>query len=189
MNCRSFQDRLYEYVEGSLSTGAQAAADRHLAGCSACRQAVSKEQRLAQTVSHGLRSGAKRLTLRPEIRSQILAAAEVESRPPVRESVAELWKRLFRLAVIPVSLVLIAGCLLVRYLPSAETRRTETAGAAQNGRSIVSIQISYRVPTYKFHQEGAQVVDSLSDETVVASGTFQLGQGPVAPNPERKTSL
>ena len=32
MNCRRFQNELYEYLDGSLSPGAQAAAERHLAG-------------------------------------------------------------------------------------------------------------------------------------------------------------
>ena len=33
MNCRQFQNDLYEYLEGSLSARAQAAAEAHLVEC------------------------------------------------------------------------------------------------------------------------------------------------------------
>ena len=51
MNCRRFQDRLDQFVEGTLSAGARAAADQHLAGCAACREIVGRELDLARFLS------------------------------------------------------------------------------------------------------------------------------------------
>jgi anti-sigma factor RsiW len=91
MNCRNFQKRLYEYVEGSLSASAQAAAARHLAGCNVCRQAVRQEQQLAQFMSSRLQRDTMALTLRPDIRNRILTASEAKSSPPaVLESISNL---------------------------------------------------------------------------------------------------
>ena len=55
MNCRRFQHRLYEYLEGTLSPGAQAAAEKHLSGCAACRQALGAERQIAQSLSDKFR--------------------------------------------------------------------------------------------------------------------------------------
>jgi hypothetical protein len=44
-----------------------------------------------------------------------------------------------------------------------------------NPQTAVSVQMSYRLPTQQFHQEGNLVVDALIDETVVANGTFKSG--------------
>jgi anti-sigma factor RsiW len=68
MNCRRFQNQLDEYVEGSLSASAQAAVERHLASCDACRRTVQEERQFAQSVSIRLKQDASSLTLGLEIR-------------------------------------------------------------------------------------------------------------------------
>jgi anti-sigma factor RsiW len=192
MNCRRFQNRLHEYVEGSLSASAQAAAGRHLAGCSACRQAVRKEQQLAQFMSSRLQQATMNLTFGLEIRNRILTAFEDKSTPPVvAESIADLWKRFFRLATIPVSLLLVAAFLLITHSPGTRMYHVETISSVDNNlRPAVSIQISYHLPACQFHREGNFVIDSLSDETVVASGMLRPGgQEPLPQKLETKLPL
>jgi predicted anti-sigma-YlaC factor YlaD len=175
MNCRRFQNELHEYVEGSLSASAQAAAERHLAGCNACRQAVQKEQRLAQFISSRLQQDAMTLTLRPDIRNRILKAAEAKSTPSAAPIfIAEAWKRFFRLAAIPASLLLIAVFLLMTYFPGTRMSHKETISFVDNNlRPAVAIQISYHTLHCQFHREGNLVTDTVSDETVVASGMLR----------------
>jgi len=175
MNCRRFQNRLHEYVEGTLSAGTQAAADKHLAGCAACRHAVSQEQQLAQILSERLRQGTGNLTLRPQIRRRILTA--LESSPAADgESVVCLWKRFARPLGIAVSLLLIATFVLINFFSGARVHETGTArSVGRDIHSAVSIEVSYRVPTYKFRKEGNLVVDTLSYETIVTSGTLWTG--------------
>jgi anti-sigma factor RsiW len=186
MNCRCFQNQLHEYVEGSLSAGALAAADGHLSGCSTCRQRVRREQQFAQFLSGRLRQDTETLTLRPEIRRKILTASQGAAAPPaVAESVFGLWSRFLsnrfiRLAAIPASLLLVAAFLWISHFTGARSHETETARASDRDlHAAVSIQISYRLPARTFRREGNLVVDSLSDEIVVASGTLRPdGQEP-----------
>jgi len=172
MNCQRFQNRLHEYVEGTLSTGTQAAAERHLAGCTVCRQAVSQEQQLAQILPERLTQGTATVTLRPAIRQSILMACE-SSLAADGESVISFWSRFARPLGIAVSSLLIVTFLLVSFFSGARVHEMKTVRS--NGRDIhpiVSIDLSYHVPTYKFRREGNLVVDALSYETVVASGTL-----------------
>ena len=170
MNCRRFQNRLHEYVEGTLSAGTQAAADRHLARCTACRQAVGQEQQLAQILSKRLRLGTGTITLRPQIRRRILTA--LKSIPATnRESDVCLWNRFARPLAIAVSLLLIVTFLLINFFSGARVHETVRSDG-RDIQSAVSIEVSYLLPTYKFSKEGNLVVDTLSYETVVASGTL-----------------
>jgi anti-sigma factor RsiW len=182
MNCESFQNELHEYVEGTLSTGARADAERHLAGCDACRRLLQKEQQLARVLAARLRQSSEALTLAPEIRRNILAAARDKSAiPTAAESITNLWRYWLRLAAIPaVSLLVIATFFLEPHFFGKHTIQKAQKPAAlpvasYSPRPAVSIQISYRVPAYKFDQDRNGVIDSLSYETVAATGTFQPG--------------
>jgi anti-sigma-K factor RskA len=175
MNCRYFQNRLYEYVEGTLSAEALAAADKHLALCSACRQAVRKEQQLAQFLSDRLHHDTETLALRSSDRLRILAAVENKSTSPANEMpILGLWNRLVWPLVMAVALLLIVAFLRINYFSSAH-KTTTAQSSDRDTHSAVSIQFSYCEPTYKFHQEGDFVVDTLSCETIVASETLQTG--------------
>ena len=190
MNCRRFQNRLYEYVEGTLSPGMRAAADQHLARCSTCRQAVRQEQQLAQSLSERLRQDTEALALRPDVRERILAVLEHKSAPPMDgESVVGSWNRFAWPLAIAASLLLVVAFLRITRFPGAELHETEIARS--DVREIpVSIQVSYCVPTYKFRQEGNLVVDTLTCETMVANETLWTGgQEPVQRTQGRKMPL
>lgn len=182
MNCRRFQEELFEYVEGTLSAGALAAAEKHLAECDACRQAVEKEKRLASVLSSRLRQSSRTLTLRPEIRRNILAASRQNGpAPTVAESLIDLCKYWIRIAAIPVAVLSIAGLLAAIHFSGTRGHETNgprvvavTSPTGNNLQTSVSVQMSCR--TRQFHHEGNLVVDTFVDETVVASGTFQEGQ-------------
>lgn len=202
MNCRRFQDELLEHVEGTLSAGAQALAEQHLAGCIACRQAVEKEKRLARAMSSRLRQSSETLTLHPNIRRNILAASRRKTALPApAEPFARLWRSWLRLAVVPASLLVVAACLLAIHfsgVPRHETISVPTSprisapapALANNPQPAVSVQLSWRLPVRRFYQEGNMAVDTLIDETVVASGTFHPGgQESVSPQLEMKTPL
>ena len=70
MNCQRFQDKVFEYLEGSLSASAQTQIEAHLECCAACRQTVQTHQALAAR----FRREADSLVLRPEWTRRIEAA-------------------------------------------------------------------------------------------------------------------
>ncbi len=166
MNCRRFQHRLFEYLEGSLSPGTQAAAEKHLAECAACRRMAGEQRQVAQVLSSRFRRKTDSLQLPPVVGHRVLAAL-AEERPNgdrVRDGVI-FWPRLaWRLAA-AAGLLLLAGVFFL-----VQTRRSGAPhpqpGIAAGG---ISIQLSYVVPTYTFRRENGFVIDSLTYQTNVVN--------------------
>jgi len=181
MNCRRFQNRLHEYVEGTLPAGTWAAAHKHLALCSACGQLLRQEQQLAHLLSHRLRHDAETLTLHPDVERRILAALAERIPSTDWSSIVWSWNRLAWPLAIAVSVLLIVTLPLINHFSRGRVHPTETTRSNRGANdSAVSILISYRVPIYRFRREGDLVVDTLSYETVVASETLWTGgQSPV----------
>ncbi len=169
MNCRHFQDHLYEYVEGSLPALAQAGAGKHLAECLACRQAVQQEQQLVQFFSDRLQQASETLALRPQIRQRILANLDRNPNGPANNEFMLLsWIRFARPLAVAASVLLIVALLLVSRFSRKQPQQVFSSDR-HAVPTTVSIQLSYCVPTYVFRQEGNLVVDTLACETVVAS--------------------
>jgi len=167
MNCRRFQDELYEYLDGSLSPRAQAAAEQHLAGCAGCRQALQAERETAQCLSNTFRGATESLQLPPEVGCRVVAAlAQQRCAPDEPRGEAIFWHRwAWPLAAAASGLVLLAGFFFFARAPGPEMPRPHPHLAGEG----VSIQLSYVVPTYTFRREGGFVVDALTYQTNVVN--------------------
>jgi anti-sigma factor RsiW len=197
MNCRRFQDKLFEYVEGSLSTGELAAVEQHLSGCGACREAVQKEQQRAQALSVRFRQNSESLRLNPKIIQTVLAASR--ARPAATVSLAGLWMRWLRVAIVPVSFMLVAAILLTVHFSGRPARERTSTPVITHGATLtatsdqqaqISVKLSYRLPVHEFHQEGNLIVDTFVDETAVANGMIPSGGPKSLPQKlEMKTPL
>jgi anti-sigma factor RsiW len=183
MNCAEFQNQLHEHVEGTLAASARAAAQAHLAGCEACRRVVRAEQQFAEHLKDSIRRETASLTLRPEVWQAILLAARRKPvAPTLGESIVGLWKRFAWQAAISACMVLGVGGLLIIHFAHPATNKLETARSNERSPHAVvseypsvSIQIASRLPAWKFRQDGDLVMDTLSYETVIASGTLVPG--------------
>ncbi|MGD0262772.1 MAG: zf-HC2 domain-containing protein [Verrucomicrobiota bacterium] len=167
MNCRRFQHRLYEYLDGTLSRGAQAAAERHLSGCAACRQALQAERQIAQSLSDQFRRTTDSLQLPPEVQRRVLAALAEQSRAPSEEKGSVFaWGRL----AWPLGLAASMSLLLAGVFFFARGPKWQTAPAQPHlAEGEVSIQFSYVVPIYTFRREGGYVIDALTYQTNVVN--------------------
>jgi anti-sigma factor RsiW len=165
MNCRRFQREIYEHVDGSLSSRAQAAAERHLSGCAACRQALIQEQQTARSLSDKFRRATGSLQLPPEFGHRILAALADEHRAPgEHQAFALFWRRLaWPLAAVASGLLLLASFFFLVRPPGPGAPHSQPH-AAQNE---VSVHLSYVVPIYTFRREGGFVIDALTYQTNV----------------------
>jgi anti-sigma factor RsiW len=182
MNCEEFQNELFEYAEGSLATGEQAAADEHLAQCSACRQAVDRERQTTQFLSEGFRRNVESLVLRPEIRRRILAEAEGKSATQSPSGmIVGLWQRFAWPLGIAAALVVVAAIAGINHFSGA--RRVDHGAG-----SVVFSEDSYQVPIHKFRVEGNLVTDNISYETVVVSETLWV-EKPTHTKPKNKVTL
>jgi anti-sigma factor RsiW len=171
MNCRRFEQRLDEYADETLWPASRAAADRHLAGCAACRERVRHHRQIGQYLSATLQQATQSLRLRPDVERRVLEALPGRSRAVARQpSVAWLWLRRLRPWLAAAGLLL-AGALLIRPVSHWPNRRLETDRSPNPSLAAsASIEVSYQVPTYTFHREGRLVTDALTYETVVVHG-------------------
>jgi len=186
MNCRRFQHRIYEFLDGTLSPRAQAAAEKHVAGCDACREAVEQQRQLARALSSNLKSSTESLHLPPAFQHRILAA--LASPPASRHkapAIQLLWGRLaWRLAI--------AGCLLLVAVITVEFLHRPRDAGRQVARSqphrappAAFIRLTYSVPSYTFHSEDSLVIDSLTHRINVVNATLLTDPDPKAARPGR----
>ncbi|MGA2748423.1 MAG: zf-HC2 domain-containing protein [Verrucomicrobiota bacterium] len=175
MNCRGFQNNLFEYLDGALSSGARAAAERHLAQCEACRQVLRRQQQIAQALSERFHRDTAGMALRPEAQRRILAAlADQSADRAERNWFAGLWPRLAWPAAITAGLLVAAW--LVAGFPFGP-RAPRAVAARSSGRETgvaVTINISDCAPTYVFRREGNFVIDALTCQPRVAAQTLWL---------------
>jgi anti-sigma factor RsiW len=165
MNCRRFQHRLYEYLDGTLPPGKQAAAESHLSGCAACRQALQAERQIAQSLSEKFRRTTDSLRLPPEVQRRVLAAL-ADQRRASDEGQGSLfsWGRwAWPLGLATSSLLLVAGVFI--YVRASRPQTGPAQPRLAGGEVLV--QLSYVVPTYTFRQEGGFVIDALTYQTNV----------------------
>ncbi len=174
MNCRRFKNLLFDYLDGSLSQATKADAEAHLRGCPACRQAARHEAEVAQSLSQSLLRSTESLRLPSEVQHRVLSALERKRTPmTLRESIVAFWNRYARPLAVGAGLLLIATLPLLYHFYSQQAHHKATARAiSRSTPSAVSIQVSYRAPAYSFRREGNLVIDTLSYETIVASGTL-----------------
>jgi predicted anti-sigma-YlaC factor YlaD len=167
MNCRRFQHRLYEYLDGSLSRGAQAAAEKHLSGCAACRETLRAERQVAQSLSERFRQTTDSLQLPPEVQHRVLAPlADQRPEPPEEPFSVFSWGRwAWPVGLAASVMLLLAGVFLhVRaFRPQVGPAQPLRAG------NPIQVQFSYVVPAYTFRQEGGLVVDTLTYQTNVVN--------------------
>ena len=167
MNCRGFQHRLYEYLDGALSPGAQAAAEKHLSGCTACRKALRTERQAAQFLSDKFRQSTDSLQLPPEVQHRVLAGLADQRRAPAGEQGSLLsWGRWeWPVGLAASVLLLLAGVFF--YVKAS--RPPAGPSLPHFGGAGIQVQFSYVVPTYTFRQEGGFVVDALIYQTNVVN--------------------
>jgi anti-sigma factor RsiW len=167
MNCRRFQHRIYEYLDGALSRGAQAAAEKHLSECAACRQALCAERQIGQSLSDTFRQTTDSLQLPQEVQRWVLAALADQRRTPAEERASVFsWGRLaWPLGLAASVLLLLAGVFFFARTPRPQMAHPQPHLAGGG----VSIQLSYVMPIYTFRQEGGFVIDALTYQTNVVN--------------------
>jgi anti-sigma factor RsiW len=179
MNCQSFHDQVFEYLDGSLSASAQSAAESHLEQCAACRQAVRAHQEL----SARFRRETDGLLLRPEVKRRIEEAlTDTAAAPAMEQPLLGFWRRFAWPAAIAAAVFVAAGLSLRRPLPPRPQPSKDES---------VSIRFSSCEPTYTFRRRNNLVMDALTCTPRVEEEniSLSLNQKLIPSTQERKTTL
>ena len=127
-----FQDLLGPYVLGELTDKEERELERHLHGCSSCRDDLDKVRR-----AHGILQAAV-ASPPPELKDWVLARARSETRrPPVG------WRRPWLLAAAALLVVVLLGFGVLRTVtePSASLALSATGAAPQAGGELRGEQV------------------------------------------------
>jgi len=198
MNCDSFQDLLFEYLDGSLAAARRAAAEAHLASCPVCRQVMQRNRELAQSLSGRFKRDTESLLLDPSVQRCLVAARGQTSKGSQPQKRSEKhgpffgwWRRLAWPATIAAGLVgaafLMTGFPFGGRRPAIQNANLPAMGSV----GPVLIQLSECIPVYTFQSEGDLVLDSLSCNPRVVNQTLWLSRNEksTATKPETKFPL
>jgi hypothetical protein len=188
MNCRDLQDKVYEYVDGSLPDREQAEAKQHLETCDFCRHTVRELQSTEQSLSNCFRRSAESVTLSPNAQKRIMSAVEEKLNSP--SPFLAGFRRPLAWLGSGVALLLLSAVLITEFPFGPRVSHPETARSL-GGDSVVaiSIRISYCDPIYTFSTDGSSVVDSLDCQLRVVEESLQLSSAQTPIGQERKSPL
>ena len=172
MNCEHLRENLYDYLDDSLSPSGKAAAEKHLAGCPACREAVQRESQLAQSLFSRLEQAVETVALDSAAQRRMATAVERKMAEPRDRPFVLFWSRLawpFATAAVILMVAIWTG----RHFVAGRNSRLETARipAPADNREVL-IHVSYSMPSYTFRKEGNLVIDALTSDTLVADGAL-----------------
>ena len=179
MNCRRFQQELEEYVEGTMTSRKRGAAERHLAGCTRCREILRRRQQLAATLPASLQQAASSLQLDPRVEQHVLREWQKRSSQTAaaREggfgwlSSGQAWPWVAAAAA------LVAGILLMGRFLQVNGYVGGTASLPNaKPQAYVTIQASYRVRAHTFRWEETQVIDCMTFRTNVLEETLRIAK-------------
>ena len=174
MNCNNFKAVLHEYLDETLHAEAQAAAREHLQQCGDCRRAVMREETFANSIRHSLDRATAGLSLRPEMRRNILKASESNSARPntwLHTSQNFIWT-----AMRPARASAALLCLLLLFFGVQFYRRTANDSppttTAQASQYSWVIHVPIPVQTHVFQHQNNAVVDVMAASVAVGHAGF-----------------
>jgi predicted anti-sigma-YlaC factor YlaD len=172
MKCEHLREIIYDYLDNSLSPSGKAAAERHLAGCLACREAVQRESQLAHSLFSRLEQAVEAVSLDAVAQCRMATAVERKIAEPRERPLVLFWSRL-ALPFAAAAVILMVAIWMGRHFVAGQNSHLETARIPTPAdKREVLIHISYAVPGYTFRKEGNLVIDALTCDTIVADGAL-----------------
>jgi anti-sigma factor RsiW len=171
MNCENLQEISYDYLDDTLSPSEKASAEKHLLGCSACRQALQREVLLGQILSERLAQGVERIALDANVQRGLVRAVQRRVAPPLQRLSFSFWSR----PTVPVAalgLVLVGAIWISHRFFARQNSHPNAPVSLITSSREVPVHDSYAVPTYTFQRKVGLVIDALTDETRFMDGAL-----------------
>jgi anti-sigma factor RsiW len=171
MNCERLQEILYDYLDDTLSPSDKAWADKHLLGCSACRQELQREVLLARTLSDRLGQVVEKIALDTNAQQGMVRAVQRKVGNHSERRSFSFWGRL-AVPVMASGLVLIGAIWIgYRFFAGQHPNSNSPVSLITSSREV-AVHDSYAVPTYTFQREGDLVIDALTDDIRFMDGAL-----------------
>lgn len=174
MNCRDFNDRLYDYLDDTLDSDVHARIDEHLRECADCRRALGREKGLAESIKASLEHATVNLSLRPETLPNLLV--ERTPSPSPAGVFIRAWQWLIACPVRPASAgaVLLAALVLfigleARHQP-AENSGSQAAIMAEENACVIDVPIQNEV--HVFRRQNGTVTDVVTPGVAAGYARF-----------------
>lgn len=171
MNCRQFEDQIFDYLDGSLPPGQAPTAESHLARCAHCQATLAAHRRFAERLSRDMHADLPPFTLKP--------AAESRFQNALRTAAARRRRR-----ELVWSTALAAGLALALRQPAPAVHAVahefsfdplptlQSQPSARPQTEHIKIFEVERLSRYTFDQQGGTVTDCLTQETRTDEATF-----------------
>jgi anti-sigma factor RsiW len=172
MNCHSFQKRLYEYLDGTLSLWSRTAARRHLSRCAECRGRLARENEQAESLSEQFDKLVAPLVLDHQTRARWEGMLAEHPHPHARRNGFHLLRWSRGVVGVLVVAVLTGILLFTKPFDRPQPPAPQMARASGNDSQTVAINLAVVTPTYVFRREGNYVVDALYFGTNVLTGSY-----------------
>jgi anti-sigma factor RsiW len=171
MNCTSFKDLLFEYLDGELSPDEQTLAAEHLTGCPECRNFLEHEKASGNKMSKVFEERTRELRLSPGFERRVLEKVEAAVAGRRLDGLLAIVRR-FSLPVAAAAVaVVVAAVFLVRgHTPSDAVHQASVEGGGEK------VQATFISAVYTFRLEGDRVVDLVEYRTNVVDGVVLLSR-------------
>jgi anti-sigma factor RsiW len=173
MNCSHFRERLPEYLDDSLLPQIRAAAARHVTQCAECRAALERAHCFAEEMQSTLTRMTAGVSVRPNLRRQIVCAAREMAAQPSRSSLSEAWQWL---AANPFRALGVAAGLACLLGLGAQLRRPLNAGARSPGSADSPagyvVDVPFHTETRVFQYKDGKVIDAVVTTVLASRGEF-----------------
>jgi predicted anti-sigma-YlaC factor YlaD len=169
MNCREFNERLYEYLDEGLPTNVQAAAREHLQLCEDCRRALEREKVMAQSIESSLNLATARLSVGPELRRRIVETRRVSPMAPGIFSLIWQWFALKSIRFAAAAVALLVSIMLFVGLHYHRHPATNSSSPMipNHNQEICVIDVPFYTETHLLQQQDGHVLDTISSSAAV----------------------
>jgi Putative zinc-finger len=174
MNCENFAEQLPEYLDGALSETEQAVAEEHIQKCGVCQSMLAQQEAFAKSLRLSFERETQGLSLRPEVKRNILNALKRPEFPPTaRENIqaffAFLWQHPAGAGTVLFCLVLL---IFGRRFYQDSANYSSTQGTAKDDRITYVIDVPIQTEMHVYRRQNNMVVDAVVTEISVIDASF-----------------
>jgi hypothetical protein len=181
MNCQDFNDRLFDYLDDTLSPAEEVAAREHAQQCGSCCRALEQQQAFAKSIRFSFDRETQRLSLRLDTRRDILSAVTRPKVPLTGWENIQAFFAVLRRQPAWAGAVLLCLVLLLTFanrLYLALGKHPSPQARVTDNRITYVVDVPIRTEMYLYRRHNNMVVDALVTEISVMNASYSENMAP-----------